>query len=317
MSRKILVVGGAGYIGGITVDKLLQSGWDVKVFDNILYESRYLKPVDFVYGDVRDTNKVCEASKDCQVVILLAAIVGDPACSIAPELTEQINYLAIKNICQALPSDKHVVFMSTCSVYGAQHEMLNEDSFTSPLSTYASTKLAAEKYVTARQGTVFRLGTVFGVGDTYSRIRMDLVVNVLTMKALCYKKISIHGGAQWRPIIAVGDVASYLVEVAGRCLPGIFILSKENVLIKELGERVIQVVPAEINYTEIAFQDARNYRVDTSKADQTFKHKPLISVEDEVVKLQQLLIERRIKDPEEENYHNGAYIRLLKELKVL
>ena len=92
--------------------------------------------------------------------------------------------------------------MSTCSVYGAQDGILNEDSDTSPLSSYATTKLNAEKYILDNGGTVFRLGTVFGVGDSYSRIRMDLVVNVLTMKAVKYGKININGctRARWHSL---------------------------------------------------------------------------------------------------------------------
>ncbi len=182
--KKVLVVGGSGYIGGLTCDYLIRDGFDVTVYDNLLYENRYLKDVKFIYGDIRDTEKLYEISNDFDVIVLMAALVGDPACSVDPSLTEEINFKSIKNFCDVVLPNKHLIFMSTCSVYGAQEGLLNEESPTNPLSSYASTKLAAEKYILEKGGTVFRLGTVFGLGDTYSRLRMDLVVNVITMKAV-------------------------------------------------------------------------------------------------------------------------------------
>ena len=89
---KILVVGGAGYIGGYLVDQLLDKGYDPIVYDNILYEDRYLKDVPFIRGDIRDTNKLVKAAQGCDVVVLAAALVGDPACSIDKDLTDKINY---------------------------------------------------------------------------------------------------------------------------------------------------------------------------------------------------------------------------------
>ena len=144
MKGKILICGGAGYIGGLTCDSLLREGFDVVVYDNILYENRYLKDIKFINGDIRDTDKLINTSKDYDVIILMAALVGDPACSVDPILTEDINYISIKNFCERISDDKHLIFMSTCSVYGAQDGILNEESPTNPLSSYAITKLNSE-----------------------------------------------------------------------------------------------------------------------------------------------------------------------------
>jgi len=317
MSKKILVVGGSGYIGGLTTDTLIRNGHDVTVYDNLLYENRYLKNIKFINGDIRDTLKLAMVSEDFDVVVLMAALVGDPACSVDRELTEEINYEAIKNACNSIPIDKHIVFMSTCSVYGAQDGILDESSDTNPLSSYASTKLKSEKYVLKRGGTIFRLGTVFGLGDTYSRLRMDLVVNVLTMRALKYGKITINGGEQWRPIISVIDIAEYITEACEKEYDGIYVLSKENVVIKDLGERVAKLIPnTEINYTEISFQDARNYRVDNTKSLDTFTYQPQITVEHEVERMVKMFEESRIKDPEDLVYHNGGYLTELRKTKT-
>jgi nucleoside-diphosphate-sugar epimerase len=309
IKKKVLLVGGAGYIGGLTCDYLIKDGFEVTVYDNLLYENRYLKEIPFIYGDIRDTEKLYNASKDFDVIVLMAALVGDPACSVDPFLTEEINYKAIKNFCEVVSPNKHLIFMSTCSVYGAQDGLLNEESKTNPLSSYATTKLKSEEHVLAKGGTIFRLGTVFGLGDTYSRLRMDLVVNVLTMKAVKDGEITINGGEQWRPIIAVKDIAGYVTEACKEKHQGIYVLAKENVIIRELGERVAKLIPnTKVNYTEISFQDARNYRVDNQKSLNTFSYKPIVSVEDEVARMIALFEENRIENPEDKLYHNGAFL---------
>lgn len=312
--KKILVVGGAGYIGGLTCDLLIKEGFNVTVYDNLLYENRFLKEIPFIYGDVRNTEKLYKVSKNFDVIVLMAALVGDPACSVDHKLTEEINYKAIKDFCEVVSPGKHLVFMSTCSVYGAQDGLLNEESSTNPLSSYASTKLQAEKHVLKLGGTVFRLGTVFGLGDTYSRLRMDLVVNVLTMKAIKDGEITINGGEQWRPIIAVKDIAEYVTEACKEEYEGIYVLSKENVVIRELGERVANLIPGtKINYTEISFQDARNYKVDNTKSLNTFKYKAKVTVEEEVSRMMTMFKEGRVLNPEDKVYHNGAYLKNKKE----
>ena len=315
-NKKVLVVGGCGYIGGYTTDLLSSNNFDVTIYDNLLYEDRFLKNVNFINGDIRDTNFLVQTAEKFDVIVLLAALVGDPACSVDQQLTNQINYNSIKDFCSKISSDKHIIFMSTCSVYGAQDGFLNEESPTNPLSTYASTKLKSEKHILEKNGTIFRLGTVFGLGDAHSRLRMDLVVNVLTMRAIVYNEITINGGEQWRPIISVVDIANYILEACQKGHRGVYILSKENVIIKQLGQKVAKLIPnTKINYNEISFQDARNYKVDNSKSLSTFEYQPKVTVEEEVLKIKKLLDENRIKDPMKQVYHNGNFLRDLKEKK--
>ena len=309
MSKRVLVVGGAGYIGGHTVDVLIDYGHRVCVYDNLTYENRYLKDVNFVYGDVRDTDAVIKTAKLYDVVVLMAALVGDPACSVDPDLTDEINHVAIKNICEQLPKEKHVIFMSTCSVYGAQTEMLDEESPTSPLSSYASTKLLAEKYVKERDGTIFRLGTVYGLGDTYSRVRLDLVVNVLTMKATYNKKINIFGGEQWRPLICVKDIAGYVLEAIDKDIRGTYILSEGNYTMKMLGELIGDMYPdVEVDFTSISFEDARNYMVNNIKAENAFVYKPIYDIQGEIENLRDVFEDHRIRNVKDTAFHNGNYI---------
>ncbi len=308
--KKVLIVGGAGYIGGYATDYLMDSNdISVSIYDNLTYENRYLKEVPFIFGDIRDTEKLTKIAMNFDIIILMAGIVGDPGCNVNPRITEEINHQAIKRFCEGMPSDKHLIFFSTCSVYGAQNEILNEESPTNPLSLYASTKLASEEHVRAKNGTIFRLGTMYGLGDTHSRIRLDLVINVLTMNAAVNKSMSIFGGEQWRPILSVKDVAPYLLETIQENIRGTYILSKENVIIRDLGERIKTILPdTDIKYTDISFQDARNYKVDTSKTDATYKYRPVVSVEEEVQNLVNIFNETRIKNVKDEVYHNGLFL---------
>lgn len=310
MNKKVLLLGGAGYIGGITTDYLIENGYDVCVYDKLLYETRYLKNVPFIYGDIRDTKRIKEISENFDVIVITAAIVGDAACAVDVALTNSINQLVVKNICEQVNEKIHVIFLSTCSVYGAQNGLLNEESPVNPLSVYAKTKYAAEAYVNARGGTIFRLGTVYGVGDSYSRVRLDLVANVLTMKAVYEKQINIFGGEQWRPLVCVKDIPGYIEESIRENITGTFILSERNVTMKMLGEEIVQIFPdTKINYTDILFEDARNYHVDNSRSKQYFTYKAKNRLIEEMLQLAGIFKENRLKNVFDNIYHNGNYLK--------
>ena len=159
MKNKVLVVGGAGYIGGIVVDQLMAQDYDVTVFDNLLFEDRYLKKVKFVHGDITDTDTVVDLANKFDYVVWMAALVGDPACEVDPVMSEWINHVAVRDFCDRLDPHVRMIFYSTCSVYGINEGLLTETSEVNPISVYGKTKYAAEEYVLRRHGIVFRLGT--------------------------------------------------------------------------------------------------------------------------------------------------------------
>src|SRR4030042_5138850 len=133
----ILVVGGAGYIGGAITDILQETNHRTRVYDSLVYEESYRKPVDFIYGDIRDMETLVEQLAWADAVVWLAALVGDGACAINPDLSRDINQNAVRWLSENY--DGRIIFTSTCSVYGAQNGILSEDSHTGPLSVYAKT----------------------------------------------------------------------------------------------------------------------------------------------------------------------------------
>lgn len=305
---KILVVGGAGYIGGAVTDILNQKGVDFTVYDNLLYESHYLKPADFIFGDVRDQDKLKEILPQYSHVIWLAAIVGDSACQVKPELTKVINQDTVKWL--ANNYDGRIVFMSTCSVYGKNENEVSEDSSLNPLSLYAETKMNAEKFLKDKNSIIFRLGTVYGVSDTYSRIRMDLAVNYMTANAIIKGGLSIFGGSQWRPLIHVRNVADIIVESLDREERGIYNVSTSNYQIKDLGAEIADIVGCKIEYVKESFEDQRNYRASVEKAQKGgfLDLENLYEVKDGVNQIKDLIESKRVKYTENDIYFNIRHV---------
>ena len=309
---KILVVGGAGYVGGAVTDLLMEnSNNEIIVYDALLFESLYQKKVKFVYGDIRDQNLLKKYLDWAETVVWMAALVGDGACSINPLITKEINLDSVEFLANNF--DGKIIFFSTCSVYGAQDDLLNEDSSTDPLSVYASTKLEAEKILIKKDSLIFRLGTLFGIGDSYSRIRMDLVVNILTAKAVTEKKLTVFGGRQYRPLLHVKDAARVIEESIFSKNKGIYNLHLENIKIIDLAERIKKnFKDVNIEKVDIKFQDARNYQANGEKLRKDFKFRPKYSVEDGVTEIKSLILEKRITDINDPRYTNQKYLELFK-----
>lgn len=304
----ILVVGGAGYIGGAITDILQATGHNTRVYDSLLYEESYRKPVDFVYGDVRDREGLRDQLDWADAVIWLAALVGDGACAINPQLSIEINQNSVEWLCDNY--DGRIVFTSTCSVYGAQRDILTEESPTNPLSVYATTKLAAEKYLESKNALVFRLGTLFGVSDLFARLRLDLVVNILTVRAAIEGKLTIFGGDQFRPLLHVKDVARAIVDYIGTEHIGIYNLHRQNVRIIDLAYQVRNHFPDTlVEKTDVQFQDTRNYRVNSDKIRSQLGWKPAGSIDDGIIEVKELIETQRLKDVSNPRYANQAFLR--------
>jgi len=304
----VLVVGGAGYIGGAVTDALMERNIPFTVYDKLLYEHQYLKPVNFIYGDVRDTKKLKELLPNYTHVIWLAAIVGDAACQIKPELTIETNQNSVKWLSENY--DGRIIFTSTCSVYGQNDNEVDENSSLNPLSLYAKTKVEAEKSLRDKNSLIFRLGTVFGVSDTYSRLRMDLVVNYMTANAATKGKLSVFGGTQWRPLIHVYNVAEAIVNNLEKPITGIYNLATLNYQIKDLAKEISKITGCKIEYVEQKFEDQRNYHVSTKKAEKEgiLNFKKVYTIADGAKQIYDLIKSKRVKYTENDIYFNEKHI---------
>ena len=302
----ILVVGGAGYVGGGIVDKL-KKNHNVTVYDSLIYEESYRKDVDFVYGDIREQKKLLPLLDKCDAVIWLAALVGDGACAINPELTFEINSDSVKFLAENF--NKRIVFLSTCSVYGAQEGLLDESSTINPLSAYATSKVKAEDYLKDSNAIIFRLGTLFGISDEFSRIRLDLVVNILVTKALTEGKLTVFGGDQWRPLLHVIDVANAIDHTINLKTTGIYNLHYENFKIIDIANAIVERIPsASIETTPMKFQDARNYQVSSEKLFQDTGFKASTNLLQGIDEVFNLISNNRIKDVSHSRYSNQNFL---------
>jgi len=209
---KILITGGAGYLGSVITELLLQDWREVTILDNMMYNQTSLinfshyDNFKFINGDVRDKELLKELVLQNDIIIPLAAIVGFPACERDKELATQINYEHVKFVCDiAKENNKKVVYPNTNSGYGiGENGECTEDSPLNPISHYGKTKVEAEKEVLGIGGISLRLATVFG---TSPRMRMDLLVNEFVYKALTDKSIVLFEKKFVRNFIHIRDVA--------------------------------------------------------------------------------------------------------------
>lgn len=306
---KVLITGGAGYLGGALTDILLMSNHQIRVYDALMYEDNYLKKVPFVPGDIRDKATIKKQLRWADAVVWLAALVGDQACALNPDASVQINQESVKWLSQNY--DGRIIFTSTCSVYGEHNGILTEDSPTGPLSVYGMTKLAAEGFLKKKNAVIFRLGTLFGLSDRYSRIRLDLVVNTLTSKATTEGKLKIFGGQQFRPLLHVRDAALAIADNLATKHTGVFNLHSKNMRIIDLARKVARhVAGTKVDVLNKEFNDLRNYRVSSLKAEKTFGFNPMLQVEEGIEEIKQLFEEKRIKNPNNPRYTNEGYLSI-------
>jgi len=309
---KVLVVGGAGYIGGGVVSSLIESEIPLTVYDDLLYEYQYLRPVDFIRGDVRDVVKLKKLLPNYSHVVWLAAIVGDAACQIKPSLTISVNQEPLKWLSENFSG--RVIFTSTCSVYGKNQNISKEDSLVNPLSLYAKTKLQAEKYLEEQKNhLIFRLGTAYGISNAYSRLRMDLVVNYMAASALVKGKLQVFGGNQQRPLIHVRDIGSVIVDNLSNNAQGIYNLATVNMNIKDLAGIVKNITKCEIEYVERKFEDERNYYASCEKAkrDNVFDFKDFRNIEFGVKEISDVIQSGRVKYTDKDVYFNEKHLNNL------
>ncbi len=207
---KVLVTGGAGYLGSLLVPKLLERGDQVTVLDNLMWGIHALLPVasnpnlTLVKGDVRDERIYGELIKKHDAIVNLAAIVGFPACAEKPMDARTINLDAVAFLGKTATKNQMIIQASTGSTYGQVDGVCTEDTPINPVSLYGETKAEAEKHVLGRNGVPLRFATVFGISP---RIRLDLIVNDIVYQVVHYKTFVMFEGHARRTFLHSTDAA--------------------------------------------------------------------------------------------------------------
>ena len=293
---KVLITGGAGYLGSVLTENLLNSGYSVTILDNLMYNQTSLihyshnKNFDFIYGDVRNHNLLEELVPSFDVVIPLAAIVGFPACDRDKDLATAVNYEHVRKICEIVKDTNiRVVYPNTNSGYGiGENGECTEESPLNPISHYGVTKVKAEREVLNIGGVSIRLATVFGSSP---RMRMDLLVNEFVYKALTDKYITIFEKNFTRNYIHIRDVPKtfqYMIENYEKFSGDVFNvgLSSANLTKQQLVEKIKEYVPNfAITYSDFYEDpDKRDYVVSNAKIEAT-GWSPDWSLDDGIVEL--------------------------------
>jgi len=323
----VLLIGGAGYIGSALLPKLLDNGYRVRLLDTFLYGDGPIAKwkghpsLEIVEADFRRVDVVVRAMQGVKTVIHLGAIVGDPACALDEELTIETNLIATRMIAEVTKGEgiEKFIFASSCSVYGASDKYLNEHSELRPVSLYARSKIACEDVLFSMKSATFlpvilRFSTIYGLSG---RTRFDLVVNLLTAKAMIDRVITVFGSDQWRPFLHVDDAALavlYALQASDEAVDEtVFNVGSDdqNYTLGDIGRLIKKMVPtAELQLFDNPNIDRRNYRVEFSRIRTKLNFKPKWQPEDGI---QQIIT--AIRNGQIKNYKNPIYsnVRFLSE----
>jgi nucleoside-diphosphate-sugar epimerase len=319
---RILVIGGAGYLGSVLTRDLLAHGWRVRVLDSFRFGGQALDAddlrahpgLDIVEGDIRCIGTVTAALADMDGVVLLAALVGEPACDSDPKETVDINLLATKAVAHGCQHHgvRRFVFASTDSIYGIREGVMQEDSAKNPLSLYARLKLLAEEEILGMatpefQPTILRMCTLYGWSP---RMRFDLVVNTLALRAETDRRITVHGGAQWRPFVHVADAAKAYrlaldapLEMVGGQVFNVG-SDEQNYQIGALPEFIRQVWPDVAVDTVPQSPDLRDYSVTCRKIERVLGYRAERSIVDGLREVRQQIVAGGVSNARDPRYYN-------------
>ncbi len=333
-TKKVLVVGGAGYIGCVLVPELLERGYAVKVFDRMYYGDHGLQTVsDRIEVEVGDIRTMSLATlQDVAAVINLSGLSNDPTAEYNPKANYEMNTVATEKLAHLCKQAgvRRFLFASSCSIYDIgegnedQDVLLDETAPVDPKAAYSRSKYEAEQTLLGLADEQFcpvilRKGTVYGFSP---RMRYDLVVNTFVKDAFSRGRITpFSGGEMWRPMVEVRDVAkAYIIclqapekKVAGQ----IFNVVHRNFRISELALRVREGlrqagVAAEIT-PDYRYKGVRNYRVSGKKLERALDYRPTIAVEESVVDMVERVRRGGFTEFDNPRYYNIRWMKLLEE----
>ena len=319
INKRVLVTGGAGYVGCVLVRKLLEQGYFVRVLDQLIFGKEPLKEFmnnpnfDLEVGLVEDKYTVEKCMQNIDFVIHLSGLSNDPSCELNSELTTKANVDSTKILLQIAKSMNVQRFInaSSCSVYGfTEGKFVNEESPLNPLTAYAKSKVASEQAVLAEAGEDFitvslRKATIYGPSP---RMRFDLVINTMTGMGLSEGKLVINGGEQWRPFLHVEDAADayiFMISAPKEKINGqIFNVgsNEQNMKIIDLAHKIAQTIPS-IGVEQSPSPDNRSYRVSFDKIN-SIGWKNKLSIEEGILGVKSMFDNNEIQDFRNLNYFN-------------
>ena len=300
MSSKVLLIGGAGYIGTVVTKHLIKKNFDVTCLDNLIYNNLYSlsefekdEKFNFVLGDLRNEALTNKLLNECDAVVILAGLVGDPITKKYPEISEKINNKGIKKLINSCKNKKieKLIFVSTCSNYGLSETdlPLNEEAELKPISLYAKHKVEVEKYILSLKNnqdfspTILRFSTAFGLSP---RMRFDLTINQFTKSIFCKEALEVFDSNTWRPYCHVKDFGIALEKVleADKKITDFQVFNvggdNNNFTKKQIVEQIFKFIPGEkVSFTEKK-RDPRNYKVNFSKINKILNFKIKYTVHD-------------------------------------
>lgn len=272
---KILVTGGAGFVGSVLVPMLLSKNYKVRVLDNLMFGIDGLfncfnhKNFEFVKGDIRNKNLMEKVVEDIDVVIHLASLVGYPICKKYEKDACVVNVEATMTLSRILPKDKLVIYPSTDSCYGSFGELCTEETLLKPLTLYGETKAAAEILLRERGNTIIlRFATGFGVSP---RMRLDLLINDFCYKAVKERNLIVYEKSYQRAFVYVTDMARAFIFALGNAVEmrdGVYNIGSEklNLTKEQVAELIRKKTEYYLHYADFGKDaDQRNYRVSCEK----------------------------------------------------
>ena len=315
MKKKILVVGGSGYVGCALVKKLTSLDYQVRVLDLLIYGKNLEdhKNLEIIKGDIRDIDIIRKSLKNIDVVVHLACISNDPSFELNPKLGKSINLDSFKpflNVCNESKIERFI-YASSSSVYGIKSEKnVHEEIKKEPITEYSKYKSICEEILFNEQNdiikTVIRPATVCGYSK---RLRLDLVVNVLTKVAYFEHKIKIFGGSQLRPNIHIDDMVNtyvLLIESDPKLIDGhVFNAGYENLSLDEMAEMIKKVFNKNLVIDRIKTDDNRSYHISSKKIQEVLKFFPKKTIEHAIKELIDVFDSNILENPlENEMYYN-------------
>jgi len=325
--KRVMVTGGAGYVGSSLIPKLLRNGYEVSVLDLYLYGDvfAHLKSnpgLREIKGDLRNLADVARGLEGCDAVIHLACISNDPSFDLNPDLGRSINFDCFRPLVKASKDVgvKRFIYASSSSVYGIKKDMnVTEELALEPLTDYSKYKAMCEEVLEEEREPGFvavtlRPATICGYAP---RLRLDLTVNILTSHAINNKRITVFGGEQLRPNLHVEDMTDLylqLLEAPDEAVSGkVWNAGYHNLKVREIAEMVQSEVGQGVDIVVTPSDDHRSYHVSSEKIKREFGFTAQRTVSDAIVDLRDAFLSGKVPNAmSDDRYYNIKRMQAVK-----